>query len=413
MRTRTRARTYVTALGISAALLLAGCSGGGDKNSADGKGELFLQPVAAQGPDPFTDSTAASDASAPPVTRTPQPSPTGSASATVQGERTISGATPGLYGGTHAIGSCDVEQQIRFLTSDQAKAGAFAEASGIERADIPGFLRGLTPVVLRADTRVTNHGYRDGSATTFQSVLQSGTAVLVDGYGMPRVRCACGNPLKPPVAFSGTPSHQGQQWSGYRPAQVVVVTPAPQIIQNITIINVVNNTWIERKIGDEGDHDRVVPPPTPTPVTPTPTPTPDDSTTSPAPTDSDSDSATPDEDASSTDCPTPTPSGTSTTGTPTDTPSPWPSGCPTPTPVPATPTTPDSPDADSAAPDSVVPDTPTEDAPDQDVPSEETLPEDVPSDDTGATGEDTGPDLVPENPDQSDSAGLVPDATDT
>ncbi|MCQ4212098.1 DUF6777 domain-containing protein, partial [Streptomyces longispororuber] len=241
MHARTRTRTYVTALGISAALLLAGCSGDGGGSAADGKGELFLQPVAAQGPDPFTDSTATSDASPAPVTRTPQPSPTGTP--TAQGVREISGATPGLYGGTHAVGSCDVEQQIRFLTADRAKAGAFAEASGTSRADIPAYLRGLTSVVLRGDTRVTNHGYRDGHATTFQSVLQAGTAVLVDERGMPRVRCACGNPLKPPVALRGTPNHQGQAWSGYRPTQVVVVTPAPKIIQNITIINIVNNTW--------------------------------------------------------------------------------------------------------------------------------------------------------------------------
>jgi len=153
-------RTFVTACALSAALLAAGCEADSDANvaaaSSGSGGELFLQPVAAQGPDPFTDSTATSTATPQPVTRMPQSTPTGTPSAT--GTRSISGGTPGLYGGTRSVGSCDVEKQIAFLTSDQAKARAFARASGISQASIPGFLRGLTSVVLRADTRVTNHG---------------------------------------------------------------------------------------------------------------------------------------------------------------------------------------------------------------------------------------------------------------
>lgn len=371
MRVPTRTiRSYATAFAISAALAVAGCSGGGGGNTADGDAELFMQPAAAQGPDPFTDSTATSTATPSPVTRSPQPSPTGTSSPTPQGTRSLSGGTPGLYGGTHSLASCDVAAQVRFLTADQGKGRAFAQASGISRADIPSFLRGLTPVVLRADTRVTNHGYRDGGATGFQSVLQTGTAVLVDDRGLPRVRCACGNPLKPPAALKGTPSHRGEPWSGYRPARVVVVTPAPEIIVNLTIVNIVDNTWIERKTGDEnGGADHTVPPPTPTPTPTTPSPTthtpttpspstPSPSTSTPSPStqspttpgdsdspsdsdtpgdsDSPSDSDTPsdsdspsDRDATSTDCPTLPPA----TGTepPTGTPSGLPPGCPTPT----------------------------------------------------------------------------------
>ncbi|MCF3119782.1 hypothetical protein IPZ68_08680 [Streptomyces arenae] len=360
---RAPTRTHVTALAMTAALGLAGCSGGGDKDTADGGRELFMQPVAAQGPDPFTDSTAKTTATPPPVTRSPQPSPTGSA--TPQGTRSIAGGTPGLYGGTHSVGSCDVGQQVRFLTADQAKARAFAQASGIDQAAIPSFLRGLTPVVLRADTRVTNHGFRDGSATSFQSVLQAGTAVLVDDRGLPRVRCACGNPLKPPVAFQGTPRHNGRSWSGYQPTRVVVVTPAPQPIINITIVNIVDNTWIERKIGDEdADQDRAtkppVPPTPPSPTTPTVPPTsqdpdsqdpgerdpdggdpsgrsPDGSDTPARPTGPDQD---PDQDpgTSSPDCPSPSPG----TGDPAAPSSPLPPGCPSP----LTPSVPDSPSTD-------------------------------------------------------------------
>ncbi|MYY84094.1 MULTISPECIES: DUF6777 domain-containing protein [unclassified Streptomyces] len=291
---RTSTRTHAIALAISAALAVAGaagCSGDGDKKTADGGSELFMQPAAAQGPDPFTESTAETDTSPPPVTRSPQPSPTGSA--TPQGTRSIPGGTPGLYGGTHNVGSCDIDRQVRFLTADQGKARAFARAAGIEEAAVPDYLRGLTPVVLRADTRVTNHGYRGGSPTSFQSVLQTGTAVLVDDRGLPRVRCACGNPLKPPVAFKSSPRHNGQAWRGYQPTRVVVVTPAPRPIVDITIVNIVNNTWIERKIGDgKAHHDRPTKPPTPTPTPTTPSPT-SPSPSSPTPTDPDE--TTPDE----------------------------------------------------------------------------------------------------------------------
>ncbi|MFI6401943.1 DUF6777 domain-containing protein [Streptomyces sp. NPDC050548] len=278
---RTSTGTIATACALSAALLVAGCGGDGAQGmKSSGKatkstGEVFLQPVAAQGPDPFTDSTATAPSAPPRVTRTPQPTPTRPAPSWPTPTRTafpahtqaVSGATPGLYGGTARSGSCDVERQIAYLTRDQAKASAFAQAEGISRSAIPGYLRGLTSVVLRADTQVTNHGFRDARVTGFQSVLQAGTAVLVDNRGVPRVRCACGNPLKAGVA-GGNSGSGGRGWSGYRPAEVVVVTPAPHVITNITIINVVDNTWIERPLGHRGPHhDHVVPPPVHVPPT--------------------------------------------------------------------------------------------------------------------------------------------------
>ncbi len=149
-----------------------------------------------------------------------------------------------------------MEQQVRFLTADNAKARAFAQAADIEQAGIPEYLRGLTPVVLRADTRVTNHGFRDGRADSFQSVLQAGTAVLVDDHGMPRVRCGCGNPLASPRAAKGSPVHKGEPWSGYQPNQVVVIEPTTHVINNLLIVNIADNTWIERKRGDDGAQDR-------------------------------------------------------------------------------------------------------------------------------------------------------------
>lgn len=230
-------------------LFTAGCGGSEEKRGTAGSEsqEVHLQPVASAGPAPFTASSATAESA--PV-QPPLPNQTG------QGIRTVNAATPGLYGGTQRFGSCDVEQQVRYLTADAAKARAFAEASDIEQAKIPDFLRGLTPVVLRADTRVTSHGFRDGAADSFQSVLQAGTAVLIDEHGMPRVRCACGNPLQSPRAPKGSPVHKGDPWNGYQPNQVVVIEPTTHVINNLVIVNIADNTWIERKVGDDGAQDR-------------------------------------------------------------------------------------------------------------------------------------------------------------
>ncbi|MGW6979048.1 DUF6777 domain-containing protein [Streptomyces sp. NPDC054932] len=232
-------------------LFAAACGGGAEKPTGAAGAEsqeVYLQPVASAGPNPFTTSSATAESA--PV-QPPLPNRTG------QGIRTVNAATPGLYGGTQRLGSCDVEQQVGLLTADDAKARAFAQASNIAEEKIPEFLRGLTPVVLRADIRVTNHAFRDGRADGFQSVLQAGTAVLVDEHGMPRVRCGCGNPLASPRSAKGSPVHKGDPWSGYQANQVVVIEPTTHVINNLVIVNIADNTWIERKRGDDGAQDRV------------------------------------------------------------------------------------------------------------------------------------------------------------
>ncbi|MFD7838198.1 DUF6777 domain-containing protein [Streptomyces sp. NPDC059761] len=229
-------------------LLAAACGAPEEPKSAAGpeSQEVQLQPVGTAGPDPFT-TTSATGESAP--AQPPLPNPTG------QGIRTVNAATPGLYAGTKRLGSCDVEQQLRALTEDEAKAKAFAQAVSVDRAKLPEFLRGLTPVVLRADTRVTNHAFREGRGDAFQSVLQAGTAVLVDDHGMPRVRCACGNPLQAPRAPKGSPALKGDQWNGYQPHQVIVIEPTPHPIKSLVMVNIADNTWMERKTGDDGAQD--------------------------------------------------------------------------------------------------------------------------------------------------------------
>jgi hypothetical protein len=262
---------------LSAALLLAGCAGTAVRQAELGD-EVFLQPAADQGPDPFTDSTATG------ATTTGRALPTGTkgtsdagapsaglAVAPLGAARTLSGETPGLYSGSAHVAGCDVERQITRLTADPARRDAFADAAGVSPSALPGYLRALTPVLLRADTRVTNHAYRNGQADGYQAVLQAGTAVLVDDRGVPRVRCACGNPLRPPQEAHGGIGSRGSAWSGYRPNQVIVVTPAAKPVSSLTLVDVGTNTWIERRVGSDVRKDRVVPPPArPTAVPPSP-----------------------------------------------------------------------------------------------------------------------------------------------
>ncbi|MFJ6613911.1 DUF6777 domain-containing protein [Streptomyces sp. NPDC091289] len=221
-------------------------------------GEVFLQAAGESGPDPFTESTAEDDAPGP---GTASPSVAPSASATgAQVTRGVDGAAPGLYGGTRKVASCDVEQQIKVLRAAPDKNRAFASVQDIEPSAVPGYLRGLTPVTLRMDTRVTNHGYRDGEANAYQAVLQAGTAVMVDDRGVPRVRCACGNPLLPPVAQED-PRQTGKAWPGYRASDVVVVEPSKKPVKEFVMVDPENGDWFKRPSGDTGDGDKKTDPP--------------------------------------------------------------------------------------------------------------------------------------------------------
>ncbi|MFI6766263.1 DUF6777 domain-containing protein [Streptomyces sp. NPDC050355] len=221
--------------------------------------EVFAEPAGYTGRDPVTESTATESTPAPSATpRKP-----------VKGTNSnFAGQTPGLYGGTQNSASCDIEKQIRFLGSVPAKNRAFAAVVGQAPENIPAYLRSLTPVQLRYDTRVTNHGYKDGKAYPFQSVMQAGTAVLVDAYGVPRVRCKCGNPLTKPQALSGAKT-VGEPWPGYRPSHAVVVKPSKKTVRAFTLCDPKTGKWFKRPKGAEGPtEDRPTAPPTETPSGP-------------------------------------------------------------------------------------------------------------------------------------------------
>ncbi|MDT0490021.1 DUF6777-containing protein [Streptomyces griseus] len=252
-------RIAMIATAVVAAVVLVVFLTRPDSGGSKAGGEVFLQAAGSSGPDPFTESTAR-ESDPEPGTSSPSaaPSPSDRGSQVTRG---VDGAEPGLYGGTREVASCDVEQQIRFLSGAPEKNRAFASVQDIEPSAVPGYLRSLTPVQLRMDTRVTNHSFRDGEATAYQAVLQSGTAVLVDDRGVPRVRCACGNPLLPPVAQESTPKQTGKAWPGYRASDVVVVEPSSKPVDEFVMVDPENGDWFTRPAGDTGSGDKKTDPP--------------------------------------------------------------------------------------------------------------------------------------------------------
>lgn len=263
----TNNRLYAIIAAVVAVLLIGGVLvfTGGDKHlQGTAPGEVFLEPADYPGEAPFTASVDTNTApapaqipTAPSATTSTAPSATPSATTAESpaapepvGMRSVQGPAPGLYGGTQDESACDAAKLIDFLLSNPNKAAAWASVQGITPNSIPAFVRSLTPVVLRADTRVTNHGYFNGVATPLQSVLQAGTAVLVDDLGQPRVKCNCGNPLSPPRPQQQGVRYTGDRWPTFRPNRVLVVVNTTRVrVTKFVLVNLVTPGYIERPAG--------------------------------------------------------------------------------------------------------------------------------------------------------------------
>jgi len=250
---------------------------GGEGVSALGpgetSGEIFLEPAGSPGPDSFTGGEVFAEpvvtTTAPIVTSTSAPATT---QTTLPGQVFVEGRIgdrPGLYGGTRNSARCDAAGMLAFLQTNPAQADAWIGALnsdptlhwGEDRTtlavtDLPDYFAELTPVTLIEDARVTNHGFRDAKATPRQSVLQAGTAVLVDRYGVPRAKCACGNPLIPPKPAPTTPTYVGTPWPGWGTTIVIVVQPTIVIIEEFILIDMWDGTFFGRPAGTYGDHDQ-------------------------------------------------------------------------------------------------------------------------------------------------------------
>ena len=270
---RTKFRIYVAVVAALALIfVIAAQSFTGDEGllaGGDADDQVRLEPLEYTPPDPFTEPL-----------EPEEPAPTGTGTidtelppdvllgvdtASSGSVRSIDPDEVGLYGGSLNYSRCQRQKLVDFLTESRQKAQAWVDAlnadptlfwSGGNRLtvnDIQRYIFELTPVTLRADTWVTNHDYRDGRAIPIQSVLQAGTAVLVDAYGTPRVKCYCGNPLtqpnRRPPTYSGTP------WPGFNPGKVVIINNNTTIINVFVLTNIVDGTTITRPPGTDGGDD--------------------------------------------------------------------------------------------------------------------------------------------------------------
>jgi pyruvate/2-oxoglutarate dehydrogenase complex dihydrolipoamide acyltransferase (E2) component len=266
-------RCMAAALALIAVLALGACGSSDPPKKADPRGvagpsEVSLEPVSTRTANPFT----------PPVgkDRKKIKPPKAAVSA---GPATYTGNLPGLYGGTRNASTCDSGRLVSYLEATPSKAAAWAGAIGIRTTEIRGFVSRLTAVVLRTDTRVTNHGFVGGVANPIPALLQAGTAVLVDRYGMPRVKCYCGNPLTEAVQLT-QPTYVGRPWDGFEPGNITIINSSTTIIQNFRLYDPATDSIFRRPIGTDGTDDgpylnqQTAPPTVTTPAQPPPPPPP-------------------------------------------------------------------------------------------------------------------------------------------
>ncbi|MFE1443347.1 DUF6777 domain-containing protein [Streptomyces sp. NPDC058739] len=183
----------------------------------------------------------------------------------------IQGDEPGLYGGTKDAGRCDKARLSDFLLKpeNRRKAEEWAAVQGLGGVDeIAGFVRKLTPVLLRGDTLVKNHDYKRGKAKAFYALLEAGIAVLVDELGRPAVQCSCGNPLaaydkdidEAKVEFDG----DNKRWASYDDTKMTKVKPVPEEkpVEVYELVDVEDpDAGLAREAGSDGTGDEVVPDP--------------------------------------------------------------------------------------------------------------------------------------------------------
>ncbi|MDX6585230.1 MAG: hypothetical protein QOI10_4414, partial [Solirubrobacterales bacterium] len=236
-----RRRRWLILLAIVALILASVGTGAAFALNSDAQSsKIILEPIRTPGVNPFMPNVGHDRPGV-----TPPPGASG----------TYSGNLSGLYGGTLNNAQCDSQAMVEFLRSHPDKGAAWASVQKITPAQIPDYVAGLTPVILRSDTAVTNHGFADGEATTLHSVLQAGTAVLVDKFGVPRARCYCGNPLSP-AAQPDAPQYTGPSWPAFKSSQVVTVEPAPSEITEFTLVDPATDQIIYRPTGTSGTSDR-------------------------------------------------------------------------------------------------------------------------------------------------------------
>jgi hypothetical protein len=239
VRLAVAAGTVVAVLaGVLTAVVVIRGGGGGD--------DLRAEPVGKPVIDAFT----------PPMGQDVHVQPVSSAQGPVGG--ILPAESAGLFGGTRSKGTCDRGKMVRYLRAHPPLLAAWTNVLKVSPADLDRYVNTLTPVVLRTDTLVTNHGYAAGKTTEFQAVFQAGTAVLVDGNGTPVVKCGCGNPLTKP-RFTPTTAKKarvgGERWGGFTTKAVTRIQPFTVTAEVFVLGDVNSKALFTRDRGTAGDRD--------------------------------------------------------------------------------------------------------------------------------------------------------------
>lgn len=158
----------------------------------------------------------------------------------------VQASDPGVYAGIYQMSNCD-RKALSGLLEDSPSRTLWAEAMG-KPGKIAAYVDSTTPAVLRWDTYLTR-GYVDEStqALTWQPVvLKAGTVVLLNELGIPVVRCASGNPLRPA---------EGQPVT----AKSVTVIPSVAELPGFELRQIINNSITTdaffRPVGTDGSED--------------------------------------------------------------------------------------------------------------------------------------------------------------
>lgn len=191
----------------------------------DGSDAVVLMPADQTSPDGFTTSVASGNPSEtlkqPHVRRKGSSSGTDGATPTapVSLSDTTSevGDASGMYGSPGGEGAvCDTASLVSMITRDKTRARVWSGLLGTTPDKIRPTIAAMTSLILRSDTLVMNSDYKNGKAIQYPAVLQAGTAVLVDRYGVPKVKCNCGNPLAqaPTERPSKISGKSWREWNG-------------------------------------------------------------------------------------------------------------------------------------------------------------------------------------------------------
>jgi hypothetical protein len=252
-------------IAVAGVLTFSACA---SHTPAQGTSDVSLQPISSTGADPFMPPAGTNSTNV-----TPPPNTGG----------TVAGNAVGLFGGTLNQSTCDAGKMIAFLQAHSDKAAAWAAVLGIQPGDIPKFIGELTPAILRSDTFVINHGFANGHATDVPSVLQAGTAVLVNAFGFPVTRCFCGNPLTKPTVFIHI-NFTGPRWTTFSTTNITVIQSTTVVVNQFTMVEPTTNVSFDRPRGTDGQQDTNVTQPSttgPPPISPAPSPVPPTTTAPP------------------------------------------------------------------------------------------------------------------------------------